>query len=265
MKKLFSLLFFLLLAIQAFPQPDKPKLMPVTSNSKSALSYYSQAMKYLDDVKLKEALGAFNNALEQDKDFFMANVQLAFFYILNRDRDNFDKYSEAAINCKVKLNGAEELLKQALVRLQQGKTDVIDLGKKLLEMYPTDPASYNSMVYFQSLAGDSTGMVETLNRAIKITTHPATFYNQLGYAYLTLMQIDKAEEAFDKYIELDPKNPNVYDSKGDYFMYIKKYDKAYELYMTAYSMDHSYSHNKAQMAKQLYEHTEGRKLDIITM
>ena len=115
------------------------------------------------------------------------------------------------------------------------------------------------------MQGDSTGMVETLNKAIKIAVNHASFYNQLGYAYLTLKENDKAEEAFNKYIELDPKNPNVYDSKGDFYMYVKKYDKAYESYMIAFSMDSSFSHDKAELAKQLYEHTEGKQLDIISM
>ncbi len=88
------------------------------------------------------------------------------------------------------------------------------------------PNAYNNLVYFQSLAGDTTGMVETLTSAIKIAGNPAPFYNQLGYAYLTLKQSDKAEEAFDKYIELEPKNPNVYDSKGDYYMFNRKYDRS---------------------------------------
>ncbi len=48
-------------------------------------------------------------------------------------------------------------------------------------------------------------------------------------------------------------------------MYIKKYDKAYESYMTAYSMDPSFSHEKADIAKQLYEQTEGKKLEIISI
>jgi Tfp pilus assembly protein PilF len=57
----------------------------------------------------------------------------------------------------------------------------------------------------------------------------------------------------------------VYDSKGDYFLFVKKYDKAYESYMKAYSMDPSFSHDKAEMARQLYEQTEGRKMEIISM
>jgi tetratricopeptide (TPR) repeat protein len=222
-------------------------------------------MKYFDEVKLDKALETFKQALDQDPDFFMANYQLAFYYLLNRAPDDFDEYADAAINCKTKLSDAEKLLKDALVKLKQGHTDVIEAGKKLVEMYPNDPNSYNNLVYFQSLAGDSTGMVETLKKAIIIATDPAPFYNQLGYAYLTLKQSDQAEEAFDKYIKLEPKNPNVYDSKGDYFMYIKKYDKAYESYMKAYHMDTSFSHDKAEMAKQLYEQTEGKKLEIIYM
>jgi tetratricopeptide (TPR) repeat protein len=265
MKRMFLLTMLLLTGTLMFSQPTKDKFMEVTTNSKSALSYYNQAMKYYDDVKLKVALETFKKALTQDPDFFMANYQLAFYFILNRDGDNFNKFADVAINCKTKLSEAEELLKEALIRLQQGRTNVTDLGQKLVEMYPGDPNSFNNLVSFQSLAGDSTGMVETLNKAIKIATNPASFYNQLGYAYLTLKQNDKAEEAFNKYIELEPKNPNVYDSKGDYYMFIKKYDKAYESYMMANSMDPSFSHEKAEVAKQLYEQTEGRKLEIISM
>ena len=265
MKKLFMSLILFLVGMSLFSQPEKGKLIPVTTNSKTALSYYNQAMKYLDDVKLKGALETFKKALDQDHDFFMANYQLAFYFILNRDADNFNEYSDAAINCKAKLSDAEELLKEAIVKLKNGSTNITELGEKLVDMYPNDPNSYNNMVSFQSLAGDSTGMVETLNKAIKIASSPASFYNQLGYAYLNLNQSDKAEEAFNKYIELEPKNPNVYDSKGDFYMFTKKYDKAYESYMIAYSMDPSFSHDKAEMAKQLYEQTEGKKLQIISM
>jgi Tfp pilus assembly protein PilF len=258
-------MMFLSVGILIYSQPVKGKLMSVTTSSKSALSLYNEAMKYFDEVSLDKALGTFIKALDQDPEFFMANYQMAFYYLLNRAPDDFDKYADAAINCKTKLSDGEELLKDALVRLKQGQINVVDLGKKLVEMYPNDPNSYNNLVYFQSLAGDSTNMVETLKQAIKIADNPAPFYNQLGYAYLTLKQSDKALEAFDKYIELEPENPNVYDSKGDYFIYIRKFDKAYESYMKAYSMNPYFSKYKAEMARQLYEQTEGKKLEIISM
>jgi Tfp pilus assembly protein PilF len=265
MKKVFLLMTLLTIAVVIHSQSVTEKLMSVTTSSKSALSLYGQAIKYLDDVRLDKAIETFKKALKQDPDFFMANYQLAFFYLLNRDQDNFDEYAEAAINCKVTLSDAEKLLKDALVRLKKGQSNLIDLGEKLVEMFPNDPNSYSNLIYFQSLAGDSVTMVKTLEKAIKIARNPATFYNQLGYAYLTLKENDKAKEAFDKYIELEPDNPNVYDSKGDYFMFIKKFDKAYESYMKANSMDPSFSHDKADLARKLYESTEGKSLDIISM
>jgi Tfp pilus assembly protein PilF len=265
MKKLFLLMTLLSIGVAIHSQTGNEKLMSVTSRSKSALTLYSQAMKYLDEVKLDKALESFKKALKQEPDFFMANYQLAFFYILNRAPDNFDTYADAAINSKAALSDAEDLLKEALVRLKKGQTNVIDLGEKLVTMYPDDPNSYSSLIYFQSLAGDSTRIVETLKKVIKIARNPANFYNQLGYAYLTLKENDKALEAFDKYIELEPENPNVYDSKGDYYMYIRKFDKAYESYMKAYSLDPSFSHDKAELAKKLYESTEGKSLEIISM
>lgn len=265
MKKMYLLFLLLAAGIQVNSQALEGKLIPITTNSRSALSFYKQGIKFMDDVRVKDALENLNKALNQDNDFFMANYQLALYFLMNRDGDNFKQYANAALNCNANLSDAEVLLKDALVRLKQGRNDLTDLGEKLVEMYPADPVSYNNLVSYQSLAGDSTGVVETLNKAIKITSKPATFFNQLGYAYLTLKQNDKAEEAFNKYIELDPKNPNVYDSKGDFYMYLKKYDKAYESYMQANSMDPSFSHEKAEMAKQLYERTEGKKLDIISM
>jgi Tfp pilus assembly protein PilF len=263
MKKLFLLQILLLIEIPIFSQSEKENLMPITTNSKSASSLYTQAKKYFDDVNLNMALETFKKALVKDPDFFMVNYQLALYYLMNHANNDFEEYADAAINCKVKLSSAEELLKSVLVRLEQGHTNIVDAGRKLVEMYPNDSESYSNLINFQSLANDSTGMVETLRKAIKVAAHPAPFYNQLGYVYLTQKKIDKAEEAFDKYIELEPDNPNVYDSKGDYYMYIKKYDKAYDSYMKAYHMDPSFSYDKAELAKQLYEQTEGKKLGII--
>ena len=62
-----------------------------------------------------------------------------------------------------------------MVRLHDGQINDTDLGKKLVDMYPNDPNSYNNLVSFQSLAGDSTGMVETLNKAIKIAVQSGNF------------------------------------------------------------------------------------------
>jgi tetratricopeptide (TPR) repeat protein len=110
---------------------------------------------------------------------------------------------------------------------------------------------------FQTIAGDKSGSHETLLKALETTGNPAPVYNMLGYSYMDLNQNDKAEAAFNKYIELAPNNPNIYDSKGDYYMHIKDYGKAYDTYMKAYAMDPNWGLKKAQEAKKL----EGREAE----
>src|SRR5512133_3799946 len=103
MKKML-LLFMLISSGSLMFSQNKGKMIPVTTDSKTGLSIYNQAMKYYDDVNLNEAIASFRKALAQDPDFFMVNYQLAFYFLMNRSGDNFSRFSDAAINCKEKLS-----------------------------------------------------------------------------------------------------------------------------------------------------------------
>ena len=74
-------------------------------------------------------------------------------------------------------------------------------------------------------------------------------YNQLGYAYMDLGKYEDAKNAFDKYIELAPNLANPFDSKGDYFMATKQFEKAYESYMKAFGNDSSFEVSKKKASK----------------
>jgi tetratricopeptide (TPR) repeat protein len=266
MKRILVCFLFCAMGALSFPQTAKDQKMPVTTSSKQALGFYNDALKYFDNVNLKNGYDLLVKSLKEDPDFFMANYQMSLYYSWEGDLANFGKFAGIAGNCKAELSEAEELLKSALIRLKKDpNTDVTDVGRKLVEMYPQDINAYNNLIYFQSFINDINGELETINKALKIAENQASLYNQLGYVYMSLKQNDKAEVAFDKYIELDPKNPNVYDSKGDYYLNTGDFKKAYESYMKAYSMDTAFSYEKARKAKQLYEIKEGKKLDIITM
>ena len=152
-------------------------------------------------------------SLIEDPDFLMVNYMLAFSY---RDRtENFNKYAKAAVNSKAKPSKAEELLKSTIQKFTEKKdADVTEIGRKLVAMYPMDVWAYYFLNSFQIIVGDKNGSMETLQSALKITENPAPIYNLLGYIYMQVNLNNEAEDAFNKYIELAPKNPNVYDSKG---------------------------------------------------
>jgi tetratricopeptide (TPR) repeat protein len=266
MKKLFVCFLFFGAGLMSFPQTAKDNKMPVTTSSKQALAFYNEALKFFDNVDLTKGSDLLIKALKEDPGFFMANYQMSLYYSGAGNIGKFIEYAEAAVNCKTTLSQAEELLKSAITKLKEDQNaDVTEVGKKLVEMYPQDINAYNNLFYFQSFINDADGELETLNKALRIADNKAPVYNQLGYVYMSLKKNDEAEAAFDRYIELDPKNPNVYDSKGDFYINMGDYKKAYESYMKAYSMDTAWSYEKARRAKQLYESKEGKKLEIIPL
>ncbi len=238
--------------IVSYSQTAVTDKIPVTANSNEALESYNQAMKYFDYVNFQKGFDFLEQSLNEDPDFFMANLRLALYNM--SDTDMFNEHAAAAINCEEKLSEAEELLKGALMQLTDNQQiDVTDVGRQLVEMYPGDDNAYYFLSFFQSLIKDANGSLGTLSKLLTKTNNPAPVHNMLGYVYMQLNQGDKAEAAFDKYIELQPENPNVYDSKGDYYMFVKNYNKAYDSFMKAYNIDTTFSYKKAMEAKRLSE------------
>lgn len=231
---------------------QKQKLIPVTTKSEKALALYNDAMIAYNDYSLAKFIDLANQALHQDPDFFMANEQLAMYYIFYPVDKKFEEHAAMATSCKARLSKGELLMKDALAKLlEEQDADVTAAGKKLVELYPKDVYSYMNLSYYQFLIKDYNGVVETIKKAIDVTTKPGPYYNMLGYNYMLLGQFDDARIALDKYIELEPNNPNAYDSKGDYYMNIKDYQKAYESFMKANSINPNMDFQKAMNAKTL--------------
>ncbi len=259
MKNLAFTFLIVILAIFACKRSAPVEKMPVTTASETAYTLYNQAMNAYEDVYLALFRKLMSDALEEDPDFFMANYQLAMYFKYFQNENRFMEYGEKAVSCRSELSNAELLLKDAISKLLDNpKTDVTDIGRELVELYPDDVNSYLQLATFQVFSGDFEGQVSTMRSALDITENKGFLYNGLGYAYMNLDRNDEAAAAFDKYIELIPNHPNPYDSKGDYYMKIKDYGKAYESYMRAHEIDTLWSFDKAMKAKVISDSLENQ-------
>ncbi len=242
----------IILALLACNLKTGEKTMPITTSSEKARSLYNEAIAAQMNVNFPKFIDLSIQALKEDPDFFMANYELAITYLYFNNEDKFIEYARNAVNCKAKLSKGELLLKDAIGKLLENrKADVTEIGKKLVEMYPKGVDAYYTLAFFQIIISDIKGEISTLQDAVKIAEKPAPIYNMLGYGYMTLGQNEDAAAAFDKYIELAPNIPNSWDSKGDYYMHIKDYMKAYDSYMKAHSIDSGWSYDKALKAKAI--------------
>ncbi len=264
MKRLVVLFLVFAMGTLSYSQLAKKDKMPVTTSSKTALAFYNEAIKSFEDVSVAKGNELLQKALTEDPDFFMANYYMA---LMNRwNEEKFKQYGNAALNCKAKLSAAEKLIKSNMGQLLEKKdADLTGVGKKLVEMYPKDVSAYYLLLDYQDMAGDTIGQNETLLKALEITQNPAPVYNMLGYSYMRLNQNDKAEAAFNKYIELAPDNPNIYDSKGDFYMNIKEYGKAYDAYMKSNALDPKWGLDKAKEAKHIFEVSEPARVAVTAL
>lgn len=255
-----NLIFTLLITISGLLVSEQclaGKKIPVTSASEKAKTLYNEAMIASEDVYFSKFLKLTNEAIKADPDFFMAYYQLAIANLYLNEEDKFKEYGEHAVNCKAKLSEGELLLKDAMAELLKNpKSDNTEIGKKLVKLYPDDVNAYMQLYFFQVIADDPEGQEATLKSALKNTDKPAPLYNLLGYTYMKLEKNEEAAKAFDKYIELRPTLPNPYDSKGDYYMKIKDYGKAYSSFMKAHEIDSLWSYKKALYAKTMADSLE---------
>ncbi len=228
--------------------------IPVTTGSENARLLYDKADAFFEKVYIPQAVNLLEEALAQDPNFFMAAYDLATYHMYFEDKGAFIKYARQAVHSEITLSKGENLLKGALQKLlEDQKTDVTEIGKELIKLYPHDPEAYFQLSFYQQIIGDYQGQVATLMKAAEIKEDPANVFNMLGYAYMAMEQYEDAAEVLDKYLYLKPDEPNPYDSKGDYYMAIEDYGKAYESFLKAVEMDSTWtgSIRKANKARAM--------------
>jgi len=252
MRKIITLLLITAIGALSGFQCKRDKLIPVTTSSEKAKILFDQATEAYDDAYYDMATDLFIKALEEDPDFFMANYELATYCLYSKEEKSFREYGKRAEKCQDMLSEGEIIMKDAISRLlKKSDSDVTDLGKKLVKLYPHDIRAYNQLNFYQLIIKDFKGQEETMRKSLEVAVNKAPVYNRLGYTYMNLGRNEDALASFDKYIELEPYLPNPYDSKGDYYMFVKDYRNAYENFMKANAIDSTWSMSKAMNAKTI--------------
>lgn len=84
--------------------------------------------------------------------------------------------------------------------------------------------------YFKGLSAyqqqNYTVAIGFLNRAIELKSHIPVFYNGLGNAYYLAGELEEAKVAYEKALELDPRNSEVLNNLGSLMHKLEKYPEA---------------------------------------
>jgi tetratricopeptide (TPR) repeat protein len=84
---------------------------------------------------------------------------------------------------------------------------------------------------------DYAGAVACLTKATELAPAYPPAYNLLGYAYRDMGRHPDAKQAFEKYIQLIPNDPNPYDSDAELLLKMGRFAEAFTTYGKALSFD----------------------------
>ncbi len=209
--------------------------IPVTTSSDEARTAYLEGQVLLDNIEITDARPSFEKAVAADPDFALAYLRLAFTQTNPSDfRVQLQKASALADN----VSEGERLWILAVQAGNQGNpAKTLELLQQLVAAYPNDERAHFLLGgnYFgrQNLAK----AIEECEKAVEINPEFAAAYNLLGYANRNSGYTAEAEQAFKKYIELLPNNPNPYDSYAEFLLATGRYDTSIDSYQKALSVD----------------------------
>ena len=216
-------------------QKNVPTTLPVTTSSAQARKSFERAMRNFEEYRLNETLQHLREAAKADPKFAQAFIMIAK---ISKDPAEQSASRRRAKQLAPTVSSGERLLIRWLAGAQEDDyLPAIAAMNDLLEKYPDDAR-------LAFLAGDWLTLQERYRQAAVVLEHALTLLpnypaalNDLGYTYAYGGDFEKAFAAMDRYVALEPDQPNPRDSYGEILRMDGKFDAALEQYRMSVRMD----------------------------
>jgi tetratricopeptide (TPR) repeat protein len=216
-------------------QKNVPTTLPVTTSSAQARASFEKAMREFEEYRIAETLQDLRAATKVDPNFAQA-----FILISRMSQDPAEQAAtrKQAKLLAVKVSSGEQLLIRWLGDAQENNyLAAIAAMNDLLAKYPRD----QRLAY---LAGDwlmqqfrYEQAVAVLERGLALNPDYAAALNDVAYGYADMGNFEKAFAAMDRYVALEPDQPNPHDSYGEILRMAGKLDAALEQYRMSIRID----------------------------
>jgi tetratricopeptide (TPR) repeat protein len=214
-------------------QPEKRNLTELTTNSLEAYRCYFAGREAAYRMNHQEAIDNLKKAVFLDSAFLEAYESLARQYHETNEITRALEILEIAKSYSPKLT--EDNLIEILALEAYIKHDwdlAISFFKELTNKNPENMRAHIDlgMVYYQRKGMYDEGISE-FNKALAldpkgITEHSSFALNVLGWAYLRKGELEKAREAFEKYVAQLPNQAAPLISLGDFHLIVGNYGQA---------------------------------------
>jgi tetratricopeptide (TPR) repeat protein len=213
--------------------------VPITTSSAEGRQIYLEAQKLADEFHFTDAYAKYGEAIAADGDFALA------YYGRALSAPTAATFFENLEKAVTRVDHASPAEQHMILALQAG-TNSDPAGQlkhlnALVAAYPQDARPHFLLANYYNGRQEYKPAIEHYARAVELDPGFTPAYNVLGYANRALERYDDAERAFKKYIELQPNEPNPYDSYAEFLMKTGRFDGSIAAYRKALAADPAFT------------------------
>ena len=209
--------------------------LPVNTTSPEAARLFEEGLHLRYDFHTEQAMDRFRESTRRDPNFARA---WAYIVLLSTDPVEARWAGEKARLASQSASPGDKLLVKWVTSTEEGHfLEAIRAMNDLMAICPRDAQlNYEAGVWVRS-QGDSTGAVRFTRRALEINPDFAGALNTLAYQLAYMNKFDEAFSYLKRYIELEPKDPNPYDSMAEILQRAGRLEESLAEYRQALSLD----------------------------
>src|SRR5215207_2742455 len=223
--------------------------IPVTTSSEEARKEFLAGRDLSEKLRLTDSISHFDKAISLDPNFALAELFRA--NVSPTAKEFFDHLKKAVALADKASDGERLLIQAAEAGANANPTQQKEILEKLVAAYPNDERAHFTFGGYHFGQQDFTQAISHYKRATELAPGYSTAFNILGYAYRQNEAYSDAENAFEKYIELIPNDPNPYDSYAELLLKMGRFDEAITQYNKALAVDANFINSHFGIAAAL--------------
>ena len=223
--------------------------IPVTTSSEEARKEFLQGRDLSEKLLIQDSIQHFDKAISLDPSFALAELNRA--NVSPTGKEFFD-HLKKAVSLADKASNGEKLL---ILGNEAGANGNAAKQKEYLDQlvaaYPNDERAHFNLGGYYFGQQNMPQAIEHYKKATELSPTYSGAFNILGYAYRQNVDYANAEQAFKKYIELIPNDPNPYDSYAELLLKMGRFDESITQYRKALAIDANFINSYQGIAAAL--------------
>lgn len=221
----------------------------VTTSSDEARKEFLAGRDLAERLRITDSIAHFDKAISLDPNFALAELNRA--NASPTAKEFFDHLNKAVTLSSKASDGERMLIEAAQAGANANPTKQKEILEQLVAAYPNDERAHFNLGGYYFGQQDFVQAIGHYKRATELAPTYSTAFNILGYAYRQNEAYSDAENAFKKYIELIPNDPNPYDSYAELLLKMGRFDEAIVQYNKALGIDPNFINSHFGIAAAL--------------